>query len=301
MFGGNAAVRPFLGINTSVGGKVFGPYRIGEPIAAGGMGLIYHALDTMLDRVVAVKVLPPWEMGNPRSRQQLREEARLASTLHHPSIVTIYGLHELEHFDLIIMEYVPGEQLGLSIRPRGLPTPMVLRYALQLADALALVHARGILHRDLKPSNVIAGTGGRITLIDFGLAARLGRLESSCSRHGSAMWLAPEEQYDRPAIPDPRSEIFSFGLVLHNMLSGRHPFGPGSPEELAAAIQHRLPAGLPGRVPKRVSEIVRRCLAKEPRQRFDSMASVVRALGACCQTSGVQVFPFSARRFARGR
>lgn len=268
---------PFLGVYSSVGDKILAHYQVIERIAEGGMGLVYKALDTTLDRVVAIKVLPPWLMGDPHSRQKLLEEARSASALNHPNVVTIHAIAEHNGIDFIVMEYVAGPTLYDLIPYRGLPVEQALHYALQIGSALAVAHAAGILHGDLKPRNLIVTHNDRLKLVDFGVARRVGKPTPKLE-FATKEYAAPE-QHDSGL--EARSEVFTFGLILHEMLCGRHAFGPGTQDQIKTAIRTKAPNALRSKVPAALSEIVKRCLEKAPERRFQSMNEVVAALEEC--------------------
>jgi serine/threonine protein kinase len=276
----------FMGIHSSVG-KVLSHYEVLEQIGFGGMALVYKARDTRLNRLVAIKVLPAWAMGDPVARQRLREEAKCASALNHPNIVTIHAIAEENGVDFIVMEYVSGNTLDHCIPPRGLSVDKTIRHALPIAEALATAHAAGILHWDLKPSNIMLTEDGRVKLLDFGLARALafgtgGPETAPTSAHfGTKAYMAPEQLRDRARDPDPRAEVFSFGLVLYQMISGRHAFGPGSRDQLAEAIQNKKPKDLPPKVPAALAKLIFRCLEKSSHRRFQSMQDVLVALRSC--------------------
>lgn len=273
----------FLGIYSSVGGTILGPYRVLEQVGHGGMGQVYKAQDLRLDRTVALKFLPPWKRGDSNERRQLTQEAKCASALNHPNIVTVYEIAEHDGVNFIVMEYVAGDTLERLIPHVGWPVDQVLRYALEIADALAAAHAEGILHGDLKPGNIMVTRHDRIKLLDFGLARELTSWPAESSeqgirtRLGTTIWLAPEQLAESPARLDRRSEIFSFGLILHHMLSGGHPFGPGERHDIKAAILKKDPGAL-AETPPSLAAIVGRCLEKKIDDRFPSMTEVLSAL-----------------------
>ena len=212
-------------------GQVLGHFRIESQIGQGGMGAVYRAWDEKLQRTVAIKVLADGRLSNQASRQRFLREARAASALNHPGIVTIHEVASDDGFDFIAMELVEGESLDLRIPKKGLPLKQALDYAVQIATALAKAHAAGIIHRDLKPSNVMVTPEGRVKLLDFGLARRVHTGDGSGStmtRAGEIMgtpaYMSPEQAEGRPL--DARSDIFSFGAVLYEMLAGGRAF-PG--------------------------------------------------------------------------
>ena len=277
----------FLGINSSVGETVLGQYQVLDQIGHGGMGQVYKAHDLRLARTVALKFLPPWKRGDPRDRNRLTQEAKYASALNHPNIVTIHDIAEHEGVNFIVMEHVPGETLDRVIAPQGMPVERALDYAIQIADALTAAHRAGIMHGDLKPRNIMVTDSGLVKLLDFGLAKELAsgdgeaRTSKDADPFGTAIWLAPEQLADSGLGADARSEIFSFGLVLHQMLSGAHPFGPGGREEIKTAIQSGAPRPLVPEVPVSMATIIERCLEKNADRRFQAMEEVLSSLKAC--------------------
>lgn len=273
----------FMGVFSSVGGKTLGHYQCLEQVGAGGMALVYKARDTELNRIVAIKVLPAWGMANPRLRQRLREEAQCASALNHPNIVTVHEIAEQEGVDYIVMEYLSGRTLEHLIPSKGLPVPTALHHALQIADAVATAHTAGILHGDLKPANIMLTEDGRVKLLDFGLAKALvsGRAvageQPRLSEFGTLAYMAPECLRQIPVPLDARSEVFSFGVILHEMIGGKHPFRSYG-EDIRGAILTRDPIDLPGKTPAWLAELVYACLEKIPSRRFRSMRDVLLPL-----------------------
>jgi serine/threonine protein kinase len=265
---------PFLGVYSSVGDKILAHYQVLERIGEGGMGLVYKALDTTLHRVVAIKVLPPWLMGDTHSRQRLLEEARSASALNHPNVVTVHAIAEHNGIDFIVMEYVTGPTLYDLIPSRGLPVERALNFARQIGSALSAAHAAGIVHGDLKPRNIIVTDNDHLKLVDFGVARRIG--ESMPKFEFVTKEYAAPEQHK--GVLDVRSEVFTFGLILHAMLCGQHAFGPGTQDEIKAAIRTKEPNPPRPKVPTALAEIVKRCLEKAPERRFQSIREVVDAL-----------------------
>jgi len=274
-----------MGMYSSIGGRVLSHYEVGVQIGKGAMGHVYKGHDMRLDRPVAIKVLPHWARGDPQARERLVREARAASALNHPNIVTVYEIARYKGVDLMVMEYVEGKTLADLIPSRGLPVPKALGLALQMADALSAAHAAHILHRDLKPTNVMVTEDDRLKLLDFGLAQLVtlaGHGETQQTKPdqpGTRIYMSPEQLKGHPG--DPRSEIFSAGLVFYQMLSGKHPFGPGTRDEVTQAIRTKPPAALPPKVPPVLANLVYRCLAQTPEQRFESMHELLIAVTEC--------------------
>ena len=245
-------------------------YRILEKLGAGGMGVVYKAQDTRLDRFAALKVLPAEKVSDPERLRRFVQEAKSASALNHPNIVTIYDIGEAggEHF--IAMEFVAGRTLGQLIGGKSLPLKDALDYAMQMADALGKAHAAGIVHRDLKPANVMVTDDGLVKILDFGLAKLVESAEKSDGNvatmtaegpvteagriMGTVAYMSPEQAEGKPL--DARSDIFSFGTVLYEMLTGRNPFQAGTSASTMAAVITReptLPSEISGTVPPRSS------------------------------------------------
>jgi Tol biopolymer transport system component/tRNA A-37 threonylcarbamoyl transferase component Bud32 len=280
-------------------GTTLWSYRIESKIGAGGMGVVYKAVDTRLERTLAVKVLPASALANPDRQKRFVQEAKAASSLNHPNIVTIYDIntHEVDGqpVQYIAMEYVAGETLDKLIGRKGLRVREALKYAIQVADALSAAHAAGIVHRDLKPSNIMITPQGLVKVLDFGLAKLAGPLEpdayaetlhAEASPHteegtilGTVAYMSPE-QADGQKI-DARSDIFSFGSVLYEMVTGRQAFPGSSKLSMLSAVMYKDPQPVSQAVPDihpELERIISRCLKKEPQRRWQTMADVKVAL-----------------------
>jgi serine/threonine protein kinase len=253
--------------------------------------VVYRAHDEQLDRDVAIKVLPAGSFRNPTARARLLREARTASKLNHPHICTIHEVGEAEGQAYIAMELVEGQSLSARLAGGALPPEQVLRCGLQLADALAHAHQRGIIHRDLKCANVIITPEGRAKVLDFGLAKRLSGEElaeattqtmDSLSGPGAVVgtlaYMAPEQLRGQPA--DARSDIWALGVVLYEMAGGVRPFKGDTGFELSSAILMQPPAPLPAEAPANLRAVVERCLEKEPARRYQQSEEVRSALEA---------------------
>ena len=281
-------------------GQVLRHYRIEARIGAGGMGVVYRARDTHLDRSVAIKVLPPSALADPERKLRFVNEAKSASALSHPNIVTIHDIDTVvcdgQPIDYIAMEYVAGKTLDQLIGRKGLRITDLLKYGSQIASALTAAHAAGIIHRDLKPANIMVSDDGVVKLLDFGLAklteapetdafaaTESVKLEAPETEHGTILgtvaYMSPEQAEGHRI--DARSDIFSFGAVLYEMATGRRPFSGDSKLSTLASILHQEPppaisSGEP--VPRELERIIGRCLKKNPQRRWQSMADVKIAL-----------------------
>jgi eukaryotic-like serine/threonine-protein kinase len=276
-----------------VNGRRIAHFELGRKLGEGGMGVVYEALDGHLDRRVALKILPPDKIVNGARKQRFIQEAKAASALNHPNIVTIYEIGAEDGVDYIAMELVAGQTLEELLAKRRLKLNEVLKLAVQIADALASAHAAGIVHRDVKPANLMVNNNGLVKVLDFGLAKLTDKAEITEEDEtqvaqaateegtvlGSAGYMSPEQAEGKKV--DYRSDIFSFGLVLYEMLSGKRAFQGATRMATLAAILNREPEPLavvaPG-VPKEVERIVARCLRKELGRRSQNMAEVKLAL-----------------------
>jgi serine/threonine protein kinase len=262
-------------------GSRLGPYEIVAALGAGGMGEVFRARDTRLERTVAIKILPADRIADSQRKARFLQEARAASALNHPNIVTLHDIAEDGGLDFLVMECVPGKPLAAIIPAHGLPLREALDYAIQIASALAAAHAAGIAHRDIKPSNVIVTPESQVKVLDFGLAKLTDQSSSSAEAEtrtqrasltesgavvGTVAYMSPEQAAGRPV--DHRTDIFSAGIVLYEMISGRRPFqGPSHVETMHAIIHDAAPV-LGGSNPPELDEILAKALAKEPKDRY---------------------------------
>ena len=271
---------------TLAAGTHLGPYRIEQPLGAGGMGEVYRAADTRLDRTVAIKVLPDHLAGDRELRERFEREARAVSSLNHPHICTLYDVGRHEGTDFLVMEYLEGETLAARLSRGRLPLNDTLRYGVEVADALHKAHRQGIVHRDVKPGNVILTKSGA-KLLDFGLAkvavspfaspgvSSVTMPASPVTTRGTILgtfqYMAPEQLEGREA--DARSDIFAFGSMLYEMVTGRRAFEGQSATTVISAIMTADPPPLTSAVPlapAALDHVVRTCLAKDPDERFQS-------------------------------
>jgi TolB-like protein len=255
------------------------------------MGEVYRARDEKLGRDIALKVLPRDLAQDAERRARLLQEARAAASLNHPNICTIHEVGEAEGAVYIAMEVIDGEPLSARLAGGAFPADELLRYGVQLADALAHAHDRGIVHRDLKSANVMITSDGRVKVLDFGLAKRLkGDAHADLTTHvdysltvpgaivGTVPYMAPEQLRGEPA--DARSDVWALGVVLYEMASGVRPFRGQTAFELSSAVFHTTPAPLPAAVPDPLKTVTARCLEKDPAARYQRGADVRRALEA---------------------
>ena len=270
-------------------GKTISHYSILEKLGEGGMGVVYKARDTRLDRFVAIKVLPAEKVADPERKQRFVLEAKAASSLNHPNIITIYDIGQAEGVDFISMEYVSGKTLDRLIPRHGMRLNEALKCAVQIADALARAHSAGIVHRDLKPGNIMVNEHGLVKVLDFGLA----KLTEATSADGdestrtmrptteegkivgTVAYMSPEQAEGKKV--DARSDIFSFGSVLYEMVTGGQAFhGDTKASTLAAILKDnpRPASQLVDGLPREVERLISHCLRKEVNQRFQHMDDV---------------------------
>jgi serine/threonine protein kinase/Tol biopolymer transport system component len=272
--------------NADLAGRRLGVYQIEARIGAGGMGEVYRARDTKLGRDVAIKVLPPEFTRSADRRARFEREARLLASLNHPHIAQVYGFEESEGIAALVMELVPGETLDTIIEARGLRPAHALAIARQICDALEAAHEKGIAHRDLKPANIKVTQDGVVKVLDFGLAkavvgefvnaAHLPTRTSDGTNQGvilgTATYMSPEQARGQPV--DKRTDIWAFGCVLYEMLTGRRAFGGDSMTDTLAHVIEREPdwRAVPEATPDVVRRLLERCLRKDVRRRLRDIA-----------------------------
>ena len=267
-------------------GAKLGNYRILEKIGAGGQGTVYKATDTKLGRAIVIKVLPPELTVKEANLKRFEREARLASALDHPNICTIFDLNEIGDVHFIAMQFVEGKNVRDLVNGRPLDLRSALSITIQVADALAAAHARGIVHRDIKAGNVMVTPAGQVKILDFGLAKLLDSDDLGGIHHtdltevgipyGTATYAAPEQA--RGERVDARADIFSTGVLLYELLTGTWPFQGKTSVDVRHAVLHEDPQLLdevrPGRTPPRLQAILDRTLAKDPRDRYQKAAAL---------------------------
>jgi len=259
-----------------------GPYKIQEKLGEGGMGVVYKALDTRLDRSVALKFLSPEFSRDPQALERFRLEARAASALNHPQICTIYDVGEHQGQPFIVMEYLQGESLKERIPKGPIPTQDLVDISLQISGALEAAHARGIVHRDIKPANIFLTTQGQVKILDFGLAklapkeagmdvsTTLGGLKTTAGTAvGTVAYMSPEQA--RAEDVDPRSDLFSFGVVLYEMATGQQAFSGPSLAVVYDSILNREPlppARLNTSIPSQLDNTIQKAIEKDRKLRY---------------------------------
>jgi len=266
-------------------GKTIRNYRITEKLGVGGQGAVYKAVDNKLGRTVVIKVIPPELSAKEANLKRFEREARLASSLDHPNICTIFDLDEQDGMHFIAMQYVEGKNVRQLVAGRPLELKTALLIGLQVADALAVAHSRGIIHRDIKSGNVMVTSSGQVKVLDFGLAKLLDEAQAATSGihrteltevgvpYGTATYAAPEQA--RGDRVDKRADIFSLGVLLYEMLTGTWPFRGKTTIDVRHAVLHDPPRPIAelrsSPIPSRLQQIVDRALAKEPKDRFQNM------------------------------
>src|SRR5246500_4833856 len=276
-------------------GRRLGPYEILTAIGAGGMGEVYKARDTRLDRIVAIKVLPTHLADRSELRERFEREARTIASLNHPHICTLFDIGQQDGIDYLVMEYLEGETLARRLQKSPLPLEQVLQYAIEIADALDKAHRKGVTHRDLKPGNIMLTKSGT-KLLDFGLAklkqevapanVQLSQLPTANDPLtaqgtivGTLQYMAPEQLEGKEV--DARTDIFAFGVVVYEMATGKKAFEGKSQASVIGAILSSDPApmiSLQPMTPPALDHIVKRCFAKEADERWQSANDLTNEL-----------------------
>src|SRR5215467_14658231 len=304
-------------------GTKLGPYEIASPVGAGGMGEVYRARDTRLDRTVAVKTLPRHLSVNPEAKQRFEREARAISSLNHPNICTLYDVGHQDGTDYLVMEYLEGETLAARLMKGPLPPDLVLKYGIEICEGLETAHRRGVIHRDLKPGNVMLTKLGA-KLMDFGLAKAL-PTEKPASESltatlmspegsqpltargmmvGTFQYMAPEQLEGKEA--DARSDVFALGAVLYEMATGKKAFTGKNQASIVAAILASEPQAISAvqpMSPPALDRVVKICLTKDPDERWQTAHDVKLQLQWIAEggsQAGVPA-PIVARRKKRER
>ena len=280
-------------------GQILSHYKILSEISRGGMGIVYRAMDTKLNREVAIKILPPELVTDPERKRRFLQEAQSAAALHHPHIATVFEIDEEDGVIFIVMELIEGDKLSEALQQERLPVARTLELVTEVAEGLALAHEKGIVHRDLKPGNVMVTKQGHAKIIDFGLAKLVEPLEGSDAEAetaaraetdpgkvmGTLSYMSPEQA--RGSRVDHRSDIFSLGVVLHEMLTGQPPFkGATGADTLSAILKEPVPrlpalgAEVSTEAASDLQRTVDKSLAKDPGKRYQTMSDLVVDLRA---------------------
>src|SRR5450432_4109998 len=293
-------------------GKTLRNYRITEKLGVGGQGTVYKATDTKLGRTVVIKVLPPELTAKEANLKRFEREARLASSLDHPNICTIFDLDTVDGVHFISMQHVEGKNVRQLVDGRPLELKSALSIGIQVADALAAAHARGIIHRDIKSGNVMVTPAGQVKVLDFGLAKLVDDSEADATGihhteltevgvpYGTATYAAPEQA--RGERVDSRADVFSTGVLLYEMLTGSWPFRGKTAIDVRHAVLHDDPVPLAqarsGPTPPRLQAILDRAIAKSPRDRYqkifdlrDDLRGVLREFGGALTDDSTEPIP----------
>jgi serine/threonine protein kinase len=271
--------------STLKAGDTLGNFQIVSLLGRGGMGEVWRARDPRLRRDVAIKVLPPNLARDPGRIARFEREARAASALNHPNIIIVHEIGQADDVLFIVSEVLEGETLGGILERGPLSLRKLIDMATQICEGLAAAHAAGVVHRDLKPGNIMLNSDGRVKILDFGLARRDRALGADSSTIevsqpglilGTAGYMSPEQVRGEPA--DARSDLFSLGLILYEMASGKRAFSGNSSIEVMNAILKDEPPELPAAAPPELGRIVRRCIEKQPSRRFQSVSDLGFAL-----------------------
>lgn len=297
-------------------GTLLGPYEILSPLGKGGMGEVYRARDTKLDRDVAIKVLPQTFGRDSERLARFQREAKLLASLNHPNVAAIHGFEESDGVCFLVLELVEGETLSARLKAGPLAVDEALSVAKQIAEALEAAHESGVIHRDVKPANVKVRPDGKVKVLDFGLAKALsagnsptdiGRSPTMMAQHtrqgvilGTAAYMSPEQARGQPL--DKRTDIWSFGCVLYECLTGRGPFGGETTSDTIAKILEREPdwSAVPAKTPQMVQILLRRCLRKDRERRLhdvaDARSELEDVLSGSSEAWSSAIQPIKARR-----
>ena len=278
-------------------GQQLGAYQILSLLGAGGMGEVYRAEDTRLDRIVAIKVLREHLSSTPQVRERFEREAKAISSLNHPHICTLHDVGHQNGIDYLVLEYLEGQTLADRLKKGPFALDQVLQIAVHVADALDTAHRHGVIHRDLKPGNIMLTRAGA-KVLDFGVAKvgpsatvtqAFSTLTEAGAIIGTVQYMSPEQVQGQEV--DARSDIFSFGLVLYEMITGKCAFEGASPASIIAAVLEREPLAVE---PNGLNRVVRACLAKDPADRFQNARDLKRALEWSVSGDGQMPLPEGA-------
>ena len=290
----SSAILLFEGESEAMVGLFIGPYKIERQLGVGGMGEVYLAEDTKLERKVAIKILPVDLQLNELARKRLLREARAAAKLDHPNICSIYEVAEAASHSFIVMQYVEGKTLASRLQRKPLKLSESLDVAVQVADALSEAHSQGIIHRDIKPDNIMLTSRGQVKVLDFGLAKVVRSIEAGQAEAqpqsllsapgvivGTAPYMSPEQAKGAPV--DSRSDLFSLGVMLYECIAGRLPFSGATPMEVCAQVIHLdppPPSRFNSNVPPELDAVSLKALAKEPKARYQTAGDLLEDLRA---------------------
>jgi eukaryotic-like serine/threonine-protein kinase len=273
-------------------GRTILHYKILKEIGKGGMGVVYKAQDTKLHRTVAIKALAPELVGDDKARTRFLREARAASAIDHPNICTVYDIQDVEGLFFFVMPYVEGKTLKKFVNGRPLPLDQALDFSLQLADALAEAHHRNVLHRDIKAANIMINERGQVKILDFGLAKLtrpsgeeshiINELTQLGTPFGTASYMSPEQAKGEAA--DARSDIFSMGIVMYEMITGRLPFRGKNSVEVMHGVLHNHPEPIGEGAPAKLQQIIAKALSKEKSARYQNADALLDDLRALVRT-----------------
>lgn len=290
------------GLRDALVGETLGPYRVTRRIGSGGMGVVYQAHDTRLERTVALKLLAPSASHSAIAKERLIREARAASALDHPNVCTVYDIGEADGQVFVVMAYYQGETLDAIIRRGSLTPERALDLVGQIGRGLERAHQAGVVHRDLKPSNVLVTEHGEVKILDFGIAKMAGSLGLTRTGQapGTPQYMAPEQAAGDPV--DQRADVWALGVIAYELLCGERPFSGMTGVEMGMAVLHQTPRRLDARssdVARPIADAVERALAKIPADRWPTAAAFLEALGLSMTSVGAVVTERPTRRFRR--
>ncbi|MCZ7635555.1 MAG: serine/threonine protein kinase [Verrucomicrobia bacterium] len=279
-----------------------GDYELLEEVARGGIGVVFRARQSSLDRTVAVKLLLAGLFADPKARQRFRTEAEAAARIHHPNVVSVLEVGEHEGQPFLAMEFVEGGTLAQQVANGPLPVARAARYLAKTARAVAYAHALGVLHRDLKPSNILLDAFDEPRVTDFGLAKVLGTdwdLTLSGEILGSPAFMAPEQAAGRTAEVSPATDVYALGALLYHLTTGRPPFASGTPAAVLRLVEHEEPIAprrLNPSVPRDLETIILKCLEKRPTRRYATAATLADDLDRFLEGRTVTARPLGPPR-----
>jgi serine/threonine protein kinase len=285
-------------------GKIISHYKISEELGRGGMGVVYKAQDTKLDRPVAIKFLPRQLATSIEETKRFEREAKAAAALNHPNIATVHAIEELEDDQrgkecFIVMEYIDGQELREKIKTSPLSTEEILKITYQIAEGLYAAHNKGIVHRDIKSSNIMITRDGQVKIMDFGLAKLAGQsmLTKSGTTLGTVAYMSPEQARGEPV--DQRSDIWSLGVIIYEMITGQLPFKGEYDQAVIYSILNEEPEAVNTEIPPELSKIISKSLMKDVKQRYQDIHEVISELQGHAEPSKITFRPqyFKIRKY----